>query len=63
MIDIIKSLITLMVNFITGIYNIEIDLNPNWNVKFGTLVLAFISFIILLKVIFESIGIKKGDDD
>lgn len=63
MVDIIKNIIQLIIQFINGIYNIEIDLTPTLNVKLGFLIISFISFVIVIKIVLEAIGIKKGDDD
>lgn len=63
MIEIIKNIFNLMTSFINRLYNIELDLTDTMTVKLGTLILAFIFFVLTILVILKSIGIKKPTDN
>lgn len=68
MIEILKNLINLGVNFINSIYNFEIDFYDNVKIKIGTLFIAILLFALLIYVVFNALGFsnsheKKGDDN
>lgn len=74
MIEIIKNVINLIIDFINRLYNIEIDLHDTSlatnvgieKVKLGTIVLAFIFFVFTIYCIFKMLGIgeyKESDND
>lgn len=62
MIDIIKNTIDILSIFIIKIYNLNVEFETGKNVKLGTIVIAFVTIVIIIYLIFKSIGINKGDD-
>lgn len=64
MIEILKSLINLVVDFINSIYNFEIDFYEDQKIKIGTLFIAILTFALLIYVALTALGFfsHKGDD-
>ena len=64
MIEIIKSIINLMNQFINSIFQLEIDLAPNMYISLGDLVIGFLVVVLSIYLILRGFGvISKGDDD
>lgn len=63
MYEIIVSIIDLMIQFITGIFNLEVTWRDGESIKIGVLVTAFVSFVLALYLILKALGIiNEGDD-
>lgn len=64
MIDIIKNIFDLMIDFINSIFFLEIELTNDTNVYLGVLVCSFVTFVLILYFILKALGvIDKGGDD
>lgn len=64
MIDIIKSTINIMIQFIDTIFSLKIEFRSGEYVSLGVIVVSFIFIVVVLYLILSAVGIgKKGDDD
>lgn len=65
MIEILKNLIDIVVQFINSIYNFEIDFYDDHKIKVGTFFIAVLLFGLLIYVVLNTLGFldNKGDDD
>lgn len=63
MIQIIKNLIDLAMQFINSFYNIQIDIMPNIYVKLGELIISFLIVVLSIYFVLLALGIiRRGDD-
>lgn len=63
MIEILKYCMITLAQYINGIYNIELEFTTGHYVKFGNIILASLSFFLLLYYVLRALGlIDKGDD-
>lgn len=60
MIEVLKGIFELMSQFISGIYNLQIDLTPNYAVKIGDIVVVFVVIVCSIALVLSII--RKGDD-
>lgn len=64
MVDIIKSIIDLLAQFINGIFNFQVDFIPGQNISIGVIVVSFVFFVLAIYLILRALGIiKEGSDD
>lgn len=65
MIETIKAILDLLLQFINAIFNFEVDFVNGQTVKLGYIVVSFIFIITALYLILRAIGIKfnKGSDE
>lgn len=64
MIEIVKNIIDLVVNFIEGLFKIQIDLAEGFYISLGDLFIGFL--VVVLSIYFLLLGlgvISKGDGD
>ena len=60
MLEVLKGIFALMAQFISGIYNFQIDLTPNYAVKIGDIVVVFVVIVCSIALILSLF--RKGDD-
>lgn len=64
MVDIIKSIIDLLTQFINGIFNFQVEFIPGQNVAIGVIVVSFVFFVLSIYLILRALGIiKEGSDE
>lgn len=62
MIDILKNLIDLGMQFISGIYHLKIEFTTGRFVNIGDVAVAFVFFVLALYLLLKGLGIIGGDD-
>ncbi len=63
MLEILKGVISLLMQGINQIFNIDIEITPEFHAKFGMLLISFAFLCILLICVFNALGIHIGKDD
>lgn len=63
MIEILGRCMLVLAQFITGIYNIELEYTTGQYVKFGNIMLGFACFFVALYYIFRALGIYNNNDE
>lgn len=61
MFDVIKGLMQLMIQFINGLFYIEIDLFEGFNIYLGVLVITTISILLILSFVLRAIGVVEKE--
>ena len=61
MIDVIKSIIDMIVQFLNGIFNYQIEFADNVSVSVGIIVCAFVLFVVSIYIILKTMKVI-GDD-
>lgn len=62
MIEILKYCFVALAQYITGIYNIELEYTTGNYVKFGNIILAFVCFFLVLYYLFRALGIMHSEE-
>lgn len=62
MIDVIREIIKLTMDFINGIFYLQIDLTDTVDVYLGVLVIAILFITLSIYFIFKALGIVGGGD-
>lgn len=62
MIEIIREIIDLMIEFINGLFYLQIDLTDTLDIYLGVLIVAFWFIMLSIYFIFKALGIVGGGE-
>ena len=63
MLEIARNYIMLIMQFINGVYNWKIEWTPGYEIKIGTLVVGFTSFMLIIYYFLNAFGFIRKDDE